>query len=183
MTASAQRPRKDQLRNRQRLLDAARTAFAEHGPGISLEAIARRAGVGTTTLYRHFPTKYDLVEQLLRDLNDGARRIAEHAMTMHDDWEAFRTVFAQGCVLEPTDLLLFDTLCRTSPAAAAYGSQVTFGIVAPVTERARHAGVLRTDVTVADIAALMRMADSAVIAEERRAAQNVLLDGLRRTAA
>ena len=42
--------------------------------------------------------------------------------------------------------------------------------------------VLRTDVTVADIAALMRMADSAVIAEERRAAQNVLLDGLRRTA-
>ena len=182
MTTSAQRPRKDQLRNRQRLLDAARTAFAEYGPGLSLEAIARRAGVGTTTLYRHFPTKNDLVEQLMSDLFDGTRRIAEHAMTMHDDWEAFRTVFTQGCVLEPTDLLLFDTLCRTSPAAAEYGSQATFDIIAPVAERARHAGVLRTDVTVADIAALMRMADSAINAEERRAAQNVLLDGLRRTA-
>ncbi|HEY8547916.1 MAG TPA: helix-turn-helix domain-containing protein [Acidimicrobiales bacterium] len=66
------RPRRaDALRNRQRLLDAARAAFAEHGTGASLEDVARRAGVGVGTLYRHFPHRDDLVEALVRGGVDG----------------------------------------------------------------------------------------------------------------
>jgi AcrR family transcriptional regulator len=59
--------RADARRNHQRLLDAARTAFAEHGADASLDDIARRAGVGAGTLYRHFPTRQALLEAVYRD--------------------------------------------------------------------------------------------------------------------
>ena len=51
----ARRPRADVVRNRERLLQAARAVFSSGGPGASLEAVARRAGFGIGTLYRHFP--------------------------------------------------------------------------------------------------------------------------------
>jgi AcrR family transcriptional regulator len=63
-----QRPqRADARRNYQRLLATARTAFAERGPEASLDDIARRAGVGSGTLYRHFPTRQALLEAVYRD--------------------------------------------------------------------------------------------------------------------
>ncbi|WP_067887247.1 TetR/AcrR family transcriptional regulator [Nocardia vaccinii] len=58
-------PRADAHRNRERLLEAAKTAFAE-GDKVSLESIARAAGVGIGTLYRHFPTREDLIEAVYR---------------------------------------------------------------------------------------------------------------------
>jgi AcrR family transcriptional regulator len=63
------RPRKtraDGLRNRQRVIEAAKLAFTEIGPLVSLDTIARRAGVGIGTLYRHFPTRDALVEAVFR---------------------------------------------------------------------------------------------------------------------
>ncbi|MEU7403760.1 helix-turn-helix domain-containing protein [Streptomyces sp. NPDC044948] len=59
--------RADARRNRERLLQAAATAFAEHGEGASLDDIAKRAGVGTGTLYRHFPTRQALLEAAYLD--------------------------------------------------------------------------------------------------------------------
>jgi AcrR family transcriptional regulator len=178
MTTTARGPRKDQLRNRQRLLDAASDAFAEQGPDISIEAIARRAGVGATTFYRHFPTKEDLVEQLLDHLAEGARQVAARAAAISDDWEAFRTAFTQGCVLDDARLALFDALCRTSARAAEQGQRVAADIIAPATERAQRSGLLRPDITADDIAAFMRMADSAPTPRQRRKAQEVLLAGI-----
>ncbi|YBV97863.1 TetR/AcrR family transcriptional regulator [Phyllobacteriaceae bacterium JZ32] len=64
--APEKRLRADARRNRDKLLDVARTAFAEHGVDTSLEDIARRAGVGIGTLYRHFPTREHLVEVIYR---------------------------------------------------------------------------------------------------------------------
>lgn len=80
-TASGPRkPRADAARNRRQLLDAARLAFAERGARASLEEIARAAGVGIGTLYRHFPTRDSLVEQVYRDeaaqLAEAAQRLA-----------------------------------------------------------------------------------------------------------
>jgi AcrR family transcriptional regulator len=63
---SARKPRADSQRNRERLLAAARTVFAAGGPAASLEAVARQAGVGIGTLYRHFPTRETLFEAVYR---------------------------------------------------------------------------------------------------------------------
>ncbi|MEE1791526.1 helix-turn-helix domain containing protein [Streptomyces sp. BE308] len=180
MTATSPRaPRKDQVRNRQRLLDAARLAFAEHGPDLSIEAIARIAGVGATTFYRHFATKDDLVLQLLEDLARGAGQVAEEAAAIDDDWDAFRVVFSRGCVLDDAELRLFDALCRTSPQAAERGKTLTASLITPVADRARQGGQLREDVTTEDVAALMRMADSASTPRQRERAHKVMLSGLR----
>lgn len=67
-TAASPRPmRADARRNYERLLSAARAAFTEHGADASLDDIAKRAGVGIGTLYRHFATRYDLFEAVLID--------------------------------------------------------------------------------------------------------------------
>ncbi|MFD3993405.1 TetR/AcrR family transcriptional regulator [Streptomyces sp. NPDC058583] len=180
MPATGQRaPRKDQVRNRRRLLDAARLAFAEQGTDLSIEAIARSAGVGATTFYRHFPTKDELVLHLLEDLADGARRVAAEAADTADDWDAFRTVFTQGCALDEAELRLFDALCRTSARAAEQGRLITVSLITPVTERASQSGLLRRDMTAEDVAAFMRMADSTSDARQRQITHQVLLTGLR----
>ncbi|MFO0991701.1 MAG: helix-turn-helix domain-containing protein [Hyphomicrobiales bacterium] len=72
--------RADAERNRQYLLEAAKSAFAEHGPDTSLEEIARRAGVGIGTLYRHFPSRdallADVYRHALKQLADAAPALA-----------------------------------------------------------------------------------------------------------
>ena len=183
MPPTTRAPRKDQLRNRRRLLDAARAAFGEHGPDLSIETVARSAGVGATTFYRHFPTKEDLVFQLLEDLAEGARQVAAEAARIPDDWQAFCTVFSKGCALDPEGLRLFDALCRTSAQAAEHGRRISNELIIPVAERARRSGQLRRDVTAEDVAAFMRMADSVATEHQRRVAQDVMLAGLRNTPA
>jgi AcrR family transcriptional regulator len=63
---AARRPRADSIRNRERLLEAAAAVFSAGGPDASLEAVAKRAGVGIGTLYRHFPTREALFEAVYR---------------------------------------------------------------------------------------------------------------------
>ena len=66
MTATGRKPRKDQQRNREALLSAARDVFATHGIDAPLDAVAKQAGLGNATLYRHFPTRQALVTEVLR---------------------------------------------------------------------------------------------------------------------
>ena len=79
-SVAGRKPRADALRNRERLVDAAKAAFADAGPDVSLEEIARRAGVGIGTLYRHFPTRDAIVAAVYRrevqQLADAAARLA-----------------------------------------------------------------------------------------------------------
>jgi AcrR family transcriptional regulator len=78
---SARKPRADAERNRIRLLETAKAAFAEKGPGASLDEIARTARVGAGTLYRHFPTRDALIEAVYRNETEqlvaAATRLAE----------------------------------------------------------------------------------------------------------
>ena len=60
------RPRADAQRNRERLLEVAKEAFTQHGAGVSLDEVAKQAGVGAGTLYRHFPTREALLEEVYR---------------------------------------------------------------------------------------------------------------------
>jgi AcrR family transcriptional regulator len=135
--------------------------------------------VGATTFYRHFPTKDDLVAQLLEDLARDARQVTQDAAAIPDDWEAFRTVFIRGCALDEAGLDLFEALCRTSVQAADQGQAIAVALIAPVADRARDAGRLRADVTAGDVAVLMRMADSAPTPALRELAVEVMLAGLR----
>ena len=64
--AAPRRPRKDAQLNRERILEVAKTAFTRHGAGASLDEIAKHAGVGPGTLYRHFPTRDALIEAVYR---------------------------------------------------------------------------------------------------------------------
>jgi AcrR family transcriptional regulator len=65
-TDTIRRPRADAVRNRERVLSAAKNVFSAGGPDASLEAVAKEAGVGIGTLYRHFPTREDLFEAVYR---------------------------------------------------------------------------------------------------------------------
>jgi AcrR family transcriptional regulator len=80
--------RADARRNYQRVLDAARKVFADQGGGASMEAIAKQAGVGVGTLYRHFPKRIDVVEAVYRDDVDVLVASADRGLTERDPWGA-----------------------------------------------------------------------------------------------
>ena len=80
-STTARKPRTDALRNRERILEVAKAAFTRQGANASLEEIAKQAAVGTGTLYRHFPTRDELIEGVYRNevekLAAAAARFAE----------------------------------------------------------------------------------------------------------
>src|SRR6476620_2212302 len=77
-TAAIRQPRADAVRNRERVLEAAKAVFSSGGPEASLEAVAKRAGVGIGTLYRHFPTREALFEAVYRREVEQLSELAEN---------------------------------------------------------------------------------------------------------
>lgn len=88
--AAVRKPRADAKRNRLRLLETAKAAFAEKGSGASLDEIARTAGVGAGTLYRHFPTRDALVEAVYRNETEQLVAAADRLAKMHSPVKALR---------------------------------------------------------------------------------------------
>jgi AcrR family transcriptional regulator len=86
----ARRPRSDSVRNREILLEAAAAVFGGGGPDASLDAVARRAGVGIGTLYRHFPTREALFEAVYRHEVDQLGELAERLATEAEPVDALR---------------------------------------------------------------------------------------------
>ena len=82
------KPRADALRNRALILEVAQKHFLEYGVGTSLEAVAKDAGIGTGTLYRHFPTREDLVAGVMQLHADELEAKRSHIMTIADPDEA-----------------------------------------------------------------------------------------------
>src|ERR1700748_1150983 len=87
---TARKPRADALRNRERVLEAAKTVFSAGGPDASLEAVARHAGVGIGTLYRHFPTREALYEAVYRREVEQLGELAEQLKSEAAPVEALR---------------------------------------------------------------------------------------------
>jgi AcrR family transcriptional regulator len=177
--ADARRPRKDTVHNRARLLSAARETFRSAGLDVPIEEVARHAGVGTTTFYRHFPTKDDLLAALLDDLAQGAGDVAARCLEEPDPWEGFARAFQQGCVLSSEDLALFDAVGRASAELGERARAATAATIGELVRRAQAAGAMRDDVSVDDVAAYMRMLDSASTPDIRTRYADVLLRGLR----
>ena len=91
-TVTPQKPRAqraDARRNHDKVLEAARAQFTEHGLDASIEAIARTAGVGVGTIYRHFPTKEDLLQALADVRFEGLAAAGQAALEVEDPWEGF----------------------------------------------------------------------------------------------
>src|ERR1041384_5426357 len=97
LVAPGDRPlRADARRNREKVLQAARSVFSEHGRDAQMDDVARRAGVGVGTVYRHFPTKEALIEALMVAAFQTIADEAHRALDIEDPWEAFTSVLWRG---------------------------------------------------------------------------------------
>jgi AcrR family transcriptional regulator len=188
MATTSERPlRRDAERNRQRILDAARVLFAERGLGISLDDIARHAGVGVGTVYRRFPDKEQLIDALFEDRLGEILAVATASLEMSDPWEALVHFLERSMELQVEDRALKELLLGTTTAHARIeqGRSQIQPIVETILNRARQEGVVREDFTVADLLLLQHAIGEAaeytrdVAPEVWRRIMLITLDGLR----
>ncbi|GLH98101.1 TetR/AcrR family transcriptional regulator [Phytohabitans aurantiacus] len=153
---SSPRPlRADAARNRQSLLAAAADEFAERGLDASVADIARRAGVGKGTVFRHFATKDDLLAAIVIDRIDTLNTVGEKLLGAADPGAAlleFLTVAAHQ--RQQRDLSFLQEAGDLSPEVVRVRAHM-FDIVHRLVDRARDYGVVRADVTGADVILLM----------------------------
>jgi AcrR family transcriptional regulator len=153
-SAFVSRPKRaDALRNYEKILATAREAFAEGGESTSLEEIARRAGVGIGTLYRHFPNRQALLEALyVEEVQQMARSAG--GLDDLDPWEALNVWFGRfmayigtkrALAAELMNYLDQDAPLFTACRASLYESGE------PLIRRAQEAGVVRPDVTISEV--------------------------------
>jgi AcrR family transcriptional regulator len=185
-TDTDERPlRADARRNRARILEAARGACAEHGANVQIDDVARSAGVGVGTVYRHFPTKDALIDALVAEKFRVTTENIREALEIEDPWEAFCAALRRNAEVMATDAGLRDALIRLGPAARSTEDDRAEleGLAGRLVARAQDAGALRADVTPADIGALMAglCTSMAHPGLDWRRHLELLLDGLRAT--
>jgi AcrR family transcriptional regulator len=163
------RPRSDAARNRAALLAAAQTLYAERGIDVSLEEIARSAGVGIGTLYRNFPRgKEQLVSEALVEQVTRYVEAAQRALASADPWEGFATFVTDICAMQEGDAGFSDLLATVLPADAAIEElrDQANTMAIELMDRAKAAGVLRAEVVGEDLLLLL-VANTAVLTVTR----------------
>lgn len=179
--------RRDALRNRKLLTDKAREVFAEQGLDAPLDEIARRAGVGNATLYRHFPTRAALVDEVFGDALTETTAAGERARTAEDAWvgltEYLQTVFAGLAADRGTNDLMTTSLEGVTSLEAIHAHNRT--TIHGLLRRGQEQGTIRADLTTEDLlftlAALGRAvpALTTVTPDAWLRPPTLLLDGLR----
>jgi AcrR family transcriptional regulator len=175
--------RADARRNREQLLAAAREAFTERGSGASLEDIARRAGVGVGTLYRHFPTRQDLVEAVYVDEVEALCRSAGDGGAA-SSWDALVRWFDRFVDYVSTKRALIDEMVATIGMDAPVFRSCHDSIIRagqPLLDQAKADGLVRPDVDFMDVIRMVSgitMIKNAQPADVRRVLA-MALDGLR----
>jgi len=179
--------RADARRNYERLVAAARTVFTERGAGASMEAIAKEAGVGVGTLYRHFPKRIDIVEAVYRNDVDELVAAAEKAVANSEPWPALEEYlhaflrYAQG---KRTFLNELHEAFEKNPDLKLGSRRRIDASMELVFQRAQRAGVVRTDVEGSEVIQLLApMCTSAALSNDQsERLLRMILDGLRHTA-
>lgn len=174
------------MRNRASVLEAARAAFAEHGADAQMDDIARRAGVGVGTVYRHFPTKQALAEALVVERFERTIAFVRGLLAEPDPWRAIERSFERCALAQEQDRAwagALATVVGEGPVAppCAHQLQQLEEISAQMLDRARAAGAIRHDLQPADMPPLYCGLASVVqagVADWRRYLE-LLLDGLR----
>jgi AcrR family transcriptional regulator len=158
-TVSAGRPmRADARRNYDRLVTAGREAFRENEGNTTLEQIAKRAGVGIGTLYRHFPTRLALMEAVYSDEVDDLGAAAERLTEEAEPWNALVAWLRLFLLYAATKRSLFHEISDEIGKDAAlltHSREVVQNSARAVLSRAQEAGVARADVESGDVTRLV----------------------------
>lgn len=181
----SERPlRADARRNRARILAAAGAVFAEKGPAASTEEVADRAGVAIGTVFRHFPTKRELLQAIVKDLRD--RITAEADELLAGDPATGLFTFVTGMVAHAAaKKTVIDLLAETGIEVQATRQVESLGqAVGALLDRAQRAGAVRDDVAVDQVVALLGGACQGALhagwdADLQRRTLAVIFDGLR----
>jgi AcrR family transcriptional regulator len=183
--------RADARRNHERLVASARELFASAGLEVSVEEITQRAGVGMGTLYRHFPTKEELIDAVLEDAFANFLALAEAALSDPDPWDGLCRFLEQTLMMYADNRGLKDVFAsgEHGRARAAAMRRRMWPLIARMVERAREQGTLRPDFAAEDVA-LVLWSGERVIERSQGIAPDLwqrylglLLDGLRASAA
>ncbi|MEO3874913.1 TetR/AcrR family transcriptional regulator [Nonomuraea sp. B12E4] len=179
--------RADARRNRAQILAAAQAAFAEQGSSVPLDAIARQAGVGAGTLYRHFPDKQSLFAAVVRERVE--RLVEEISALAHtgrsDPGGAFFAAFERSVEQVGYNKALCESLASDARLSAAPDARDGYrAALAALLSRAQEAGAVRPDVTATEVMGLVAgcaaMAGFATVGSGR--ITSIVMDGLRPTA-
>jgi AcrR family transcriptional regulator len=161
-TRPADGMRADARRNYQRLVAAAGEAFAERGADdVSLEEIARRAGVGIGTLYRHFPTRQALLEAVYRDQVEALDARAAELIQADSPAAALREWLAALIAFSKAKRSLTAGMLDSELLSAC--REILYGVTEALLARAQEAGAVRADVQGADV---MRLAHAVSLAAD-----------------
>jgi AcrR family transcriptional regulator len=186
-TSRAERPqRADARTNRSRILDVAEDVFGKGGESASTEEVARLAGVGIATVFRHFPTKVALLEAVLVRRLERLREQAETLLKAADPGRAFFDFFAHMVADAATKIAIADALLDAggeTDSAAVQASNDLRRAVGALLEHAQQAGAVRDDIELPELYALLigasRAAAYAHLDEEVQArALAIVFDGL-----
>jgi AcrR family transcriptional regulator len=148
------RPRADAIRNRERVLEAAKAVFSAGGPDASLEAVARRAGVGIGTLYRHFPTRESLFEAVYRREVQQLTELAEQLKSEPSPVDALRRWLRSNVEFVATKKGMLAALALTvhgSSELYAHTFDRLTKAVGALLDRAVAAGEIRADISPEDL--------------------------------
>jgi AcrR family transcriptional regulator len=151
--------RRDAERNRQRILDAARELFAQEGLGVTLNDIAHHAGVGVGTVYRRFPDKSQLIDELFEQRLEDLVSLADHALDDPDPWHGLKTFLQDALELQASDRGMKDLITASTDGLGRV-SQIRSRMMPlglELIRRAREAGQIRDDFVATDIAIIQLM--------------------------
>jgi AcrR family transcriptional regulator len=151
--------RRDAERNRQRILDAARELFADEGLGITLNDIAHHAGVGVGTVYRRFPDKAQLIEELFEERLEEFVALTAGALDDPDPWRGLKTFLRQALELQAADRGVKDLITASTDGldrvATIRARLLPIGL--ELVRRARESGQIRADIAAADLPVIQLM--------------------------
>jgi AcrR family transcriptional regulator len=185
---AGERPlRRDAERNRQRILAAAADVFSERGLDATLDEVARAAGVGVGTVYRRFPDKESLVQELFRDRIDGLVTVADEACAAADPWQGLVSYleFAISAMAADLGLRQMMTFATYGRDQVCYARERMRPVISRLVERAQASGDLRQDIEPTDVKLIVFMLASVaeyaatVRPDLWRRYLALLLDGLR----
>ncbi|MDT5300735.1 MAG: hypothetical protein QOG79_3977 [Mycobacterium sp.] len=183
--AQPDRPlRADAARNRARVLEVAYDAFAAEGLSVPIDEIARRAGVGAGTVYRHFPTKDDLFRAVIDDRINGIVEDGRGVLASGDPGEALFTFLRAVVLWGATDRGLAEALAGVGikiEDAVPDLEEAFLGLLGELLRAAQKAGTVRRDVDVRDVKTILVGAQAMQAYKPDAAARlvEVVLDGLR----
>ncbi|KWV59293.1 transcriptional regulator [Bradyrhizobium macuxiense] len=153
-TEIVRKPRADAVRNRERVLEAAKAVFSAGGSEASLEAVARHAGVGIGTLYRHFPTREALYEAVYRREVEQLSDLAEQLDNAPDPVEALRRWLRANVEFVATKKGMVAALALVAHASTelqAYSFDRLTKAIGALLARAVAAGEIRADISAEDV--------------------------------